>query len=162
MAEPFWPKNCVTVFVGSATKEYPGYSAKISKSLSHVKSSYQVHEGVSQTVMATMLRAADICLIPSIMEATSLSALEAMASGATVVAARVGGLLELITDGVNGYLHDAASPASIAKSVERACKSILSNEIPESARKTVCLDYTWTTVATRTARIYAEVAQCES
>ena len=44
----------------------------------------------------------DICIIPSKMEAISISALEAMASGCIVISTKVGGLAELIEDDING------------------------------------------------------------
>lgn len=55
--------------------------------------------------MCQAYRAADIALIPTIeSEGTSLSCLEAMASGNAIIATNVGGLPELITDGHNGLL----------------------------------------------------------
>ena len=47
---------------------------------------------------------ADVVVQPSIAEARSLACLEAMASGAAIVATATGGLPELITHGVNGFL----------------------------------------------------------
>lgn len=50
-------------------------------------------------------RAADIVLIPTVAsEGTSLSCLEAMASGKAIIATHVGGLPDLIIDGYNGLL----------------------------------------------------------
>ncbi len=51
------------------------------------------------------IRAAwDVAVVPSLEEGFGLSALEAMAIGRAVVASRVGGLAELIEDGVSGLL----------------------------------------------------------
>ena len=51
-----------------------------------------------------ILCAADAFLLPSNYEAFGLAALEAMACGVPVVASRVGGVPELVQDGVNGFL----------------------------------------------------------
>ena len=55
--------------------------------------------------MPQVYRYADIVLIPTkAAEGTSLSCLEAMASGRAVIAGCVGGLSDLIVDGYNGLL----------------------------------------------------------
>lgn len=57
--------------------------------------------------MPQAYQAADISLIPTIhSEGTSLSCLEAMASGNAVIATRVGGLPDLIINNYNGFLID--------------------------------------------------------
>ena len=51
------------------------------------------------------LSVADLFLLPSAQESFGLSALEAMACEVPVIASRVGGLPEVVTDGVTGYLR---------------------------------------------------------
>ena len=50
------------------------------------------------------LSVADLFLLPSTQESFGLAALEAMACEVPVIASRVGGLPEIITNGVNGYV----------------------------------------------------------
>ncbi len=54
--------------------------------------------------VAPLLAAADLYVFPSESESFGLSALEALASGVPVVAARVGGLPEVVRDGITGAL----------------------------------------------------------
>lgn len=69
--------------------------------------------GVSQRVefcgkqdhIERLLPGADVLLLPSEHEAFGLAALEAMACGVPPVATRVGGVSELVRDGVDGYLE---------------------------------------------------------
>jgi glycosyltransferase involved in cell wall biosynthesis/polysaccharide pyruvyl transferase WcaK-like protein len=69
--------------------------------------------------MPELHRQADICVIPTVgSEGQSLSCLEAMASGAAVVVTRVGGLPELVTDGVDGLVCDPTAE-SLAAAVRR-------------------------------------------
>ena len=60
--------------------------------------------GEAQDVVG-LLSVSDLFLLPSLQESFGLSALEAMACGVPVVASNVGGLPEVITDGVSGFLH---------------------------------------------------------
>ncbi|MEW6524355.1 MAG: glycosyltransferase family 4 protein [Bacillota bacterium] len=69
--------------------------------------------------MPMVYRNMDICLIPSkSTEGTSLSCLEAMASGLAVVAGRVGGLGDLITHEYNGLLV-YPSAGRLVEAIER-------------------------------------------
>ncbi len=59
--------------------------------------------------------ALDVAVLPSYREAQGLSILEALALSRPVVASNVGGIPEMITDGVNGLLvppHDADALAA--------------------------------------------------
>jgi glycosyltransferase involved in cell wall biosynthesis len=63
--------------------------------------------------------AADLFVFPSASETLGNVVLEAMASGLPVVAARAGGPVDLVRDGVNGYLSDAARPEQFCERVQR-------------------------------------------
>jgi glycosyltransferase involved in cell wall biosynthesis len=63
--------------------------------------------------MPALLADADVAVFPSLMEATSVAALEAMSSGVPVAASRVGGLPEIVDEQV-GTLFEPADPESLA------------------------------------------------
>ena len=62
-----------------------------------------------------LLPLADLMLMPSEMESFGLAALEAMACRVPAVATRVGGVPELIDDGVNGLLFEVGDVDSMAE-----------------------------------------------
>ncbi len=72
-----------------------------------------------QEEVVPLLSVADLFLLPSEQESFGLAALEAMACQVPVVASRVGGLPEVIDDGVTGFLHppddlDAMAASAVA------------------------------------------------
>ncbi len=71
---------------------------------------FGVHDDVlfvgTQNNIVPLLSVADLFLLPSDEESFGLSALEAMSCEVPVVASRVGGLPEVVTHGVTGYLPE--------------------------------------------------------
>ena len=63
--------------------------------------------------------ALDVAVLPSYREAQGLSILEAMALSRPVVASNVGGIPEMITDGVTGLLVPPHEPAALAAGIVR-------------------------------------------
>ncbi|HLO88710.1 MAG TPA: glycosyltransferase family 1 protein [Nostocaceae cyanobacterium] len=59
--------------------------------------------------LAAAFASADAFIFPSRTETLGLVLLEAMAAGCPVVAARSGGIPDIVTDGVNGYLFEPTS-----------------------------------------------------
>jgi sugar transferase (PEP-CTERM/EpsH1 system associated) len=69
-----------------------------------------------------VLAGIDIFTLSSLSEGTSMTILEAMASGKPVVATRVGGNPALIEEGVNGFLVPAGQPAELAGALLRLAR----------------------------------------
>ena len=67
--------------------------------------------------VAEMLAAAEVCALPSHMEAQGLVWVEVMAAGRPLVASTAGPGPEVVEDGVSGLLVDPRDPAAIATAV---------------------------------------------
>lgn len=70
-----------------------------------------------QQQVAQLLGLSDLLLLPSEMESFGLAALEGMACGVPAIASHVGGLPELVTDGVDGRLLPPGDVAGAARVV---------------------------------------------
>ncbi len=68
------------------------------------------------------IKEADVVVIPSRMESFGLVALEAMREEKPVVCSNVGGLTEIVEDGVNGYKVDVGDYVSMANKMLRLLK----------------------------------------
>lgn len=79
---------------------------------------------VSHDKISKYLTEAWLLVLPSLTEALGKVILEAMAAGRPVVATRVGGIPEVVENGVNGFLVKPGNPEALAQSAYK----ILTNE----------------------------------
>ncbi len=70
--------------------------------------------------LASLIRTATVCCVPSLWENFPFALLESMSAGARVVGADAGGIPEIIRDGVDGLLFRAGDAASLADALGRA------------------------------------------
>jgi glycosyltransferase involved in cell wall biosynthesis len=78
---------------------------------------------VPQVELSAWYRAADLHVLPSWGEGSPLVVMEALASGVPVVASSVGGIPELVEDGVTGRLVPATDERTLADTLEEALRS---------------------------------------
>lgn len=79
----------------------------------------------AKTDVKPYLNEASIFVYPSIwQEVFGISLVEAMAFGRPCIANRVGGIAEIIQDGVSGYLTDSPTSDALANTLERVIKDI--------------------------------------
>jgi N-acetyl-alpha-D-glucosaminyl L-malate synthase BshA len=91
--------------------------------------------GVTEEV-ESLLRTADLFLLPSEMEGFGLAALEAMASGVPVIASDVGGLREVVEHGETGFLESVGDTRAMADdAIELLTDRELYEGFCEAARK---------------------------
>src|SRR3984957_3905010 len=66
-----------------------------------------------------LLAASDIFVLSSVSEGSSVATMEAMGMGLPVVVTDVGGNVEIVRDGVHGYIVPARSPMALAAAITR-------------------------------------------
>jgi colanic acid/amylovoran biosynthesis glycosyltransferase len=72
-----------------------------------------------QTAVASELSKCDLFLLPSRAESLPVAIMEAMASGRAVVATQVGGVSELVVNGISGMLVRSEDPKAMAQSLSQ-------------------------------------------
>ncbi|MBK9168086.1 MAG: N-acetyl-alpha-D-glucosaminyl L-malate synthase BshA [Bryobacterales bacterium] len=111
-----------------------------------------------QNHVERLLPMAHALLLPSELESFGLAALEAMACGVPAVATRVGGVPELVTHGVDGYLEapgDVAAQAS--RVVELLSDSTRHARMSAAARETATTRFCATKIIPQYEEYYASL-----
>jgi N-acetyl-alpha-D-glucosaminyl L-malate synthase BshA len=98
-----------------------------------------------QLDLVPWLSAADLFLLPSAQESFGMAALEAMACEVVVVASRIGGLPEIIEDGVTGFLCDSKdvdgmADRAVAILKDPAGRARMGQAASAHTRATYCVD----------------------
>jgi glycosyltransferase involved in cell wall biosynthesis len=102
------------------------------------------------------VRRADVVVLPSVcQENAPLAAIEAMAAERPIVAARIGGLPELVADGRTGLLHEPGDAADAARQVARLLDDpALARRLGEGARAAFEARHTAARHLERTLELY--------
>lgn len=109
----------------------------------------------SQRDLVELYQRTDVFCLPSISEGLGCVLLEAMACGTPVVASRVGGVPEVVTDQV-GLLVPPSQPAALAGALDQAIRRTWD---PLAVRQHVVDHFTWSKTAERLLTVVHEARQ---
>ncbi len=107
-----------------------------------------------------LLTHAAVFVCPSVYEPLGIVNLEAMACGTAVVASRVGGIPEVVEDGVTGLLVPLGDgfEAGLAAALDTVLADpATARRMGEAGRRRAVGEFGWDAVARRTVRLYEEV-----
>jgi glycogen(starch) synthase len=110
---------------------------------------------VSESDLRAIVAAGDVAVVPSTYEPFGFVALEAMCLGTPLVAARTGGLAEIVQDGQTGWLVPAGDPAALAASLTQVLTdpSTARRRVAQ-ARRDVADRFGWSSIAAQTRAAY--------
>lgn len=105
-----------------------------------------------------LYQASDIFVLPSYAEGMPNSLLEAMACSVSVVASRIGGVVDVVEDGKSGMLFNPGDPISLSSSMLRLIEdSELRRRLGEEARKVIMKDFSIESITANYMDVYREV-----
>ena len=94
----------------------------------------------------------------AVSELLGLVALEAMASGTPVVCSRIGGLPEIVDDGVTGFLVAPGEVGELRERIEQITRdATVAARLGRNARERVLEQFTWDACAERCLEAYSEL-----
>lgn len=112
--------------------------------------------------LASAYASADAFIFPSATETLGLVLLEAMAAGCPVVAANSGGIPDIVTDGVNGYLFEADDSQGAIVATQRL---LAAQEEREELRQNARLEaekWGWNAATLQLRRFYEEILSSQN
>ncbi|UMB70908.1 glycogen synthase [Mycobacterium paraterrae] len=158
----------VQLVLCAGAPDTPEIAAEVSEGVARLAASrsgvFWVREMMSVEKIREILSAATAFVCPSVYEPLGIVNLEAMACGTAVVASDVGGIPEVVDDGVTGTLvhYDAGDAAGYQSRIAEAVNAVVAD--PERARRygragrQRCIaEFSWAQIAQQTLEIYQKV-----
>jgi len=106
----------------------------------------------------SLIQDSDIVLVPSRYEPFGMVAAEGGAAGRPVIVSRIGGLSEIVNDGVTGLLFAAGDPYDLAQKIlTLSSDKSLAKRLGENARRRVSRLFAPEVIAEKIVEIYREV-----
>jgi alpha-maltose-1-phosphate synthase len=155
-AAPKLPSGVQLVLCASAP-DTPEIEQRLRDTLAKHPNALWINEMIPVDEVTQLYSHAAVFACPSVYEPFGLINLEAMACEAPVVASGVGGILEVVQDGITGFLVEPARPDQLAAKIRRVLDDpALGRTMGQAGRKRVEDHFSWDSVAERTERTYAD------
>jgi alpha-maltose-1-phosphate synthase len=120
-----------------------------------------LEEMVPRADLIQLITHAAVLAVPSVYEPLGIVNLEAMACETAVVASAVGGIPEVVVDGETGLLvpYDPNDPAGFTAALAARMNELVADpgrarELGVAGRRRVLEEFTWRSIAERTAALY--------
>jgi len=147
------------LFAGSDSDDYPWYRDQVLELLQDLPSGmYSLLGNLSQADLRDSFLKSDVVVIPSLMEATSLAAMEGMACGLPVLSTDVGGMPSVVKDGLTGWMVPPENSGAIAKMITMIVdKNFCLETMGENAASFVRENKSWVSIAAEVSDIYENI-----
>ncbi len=142
--------KCVFIFAGNNQDSSNSYEKEIEERIKRVsrKVTCYLLGAVPHEEMPHLYRIADISVLPSLIEATSISGLEAMASGIPIVGTDVGGIPEILDHMITGLLCKPNDHIGLMKNLRALIlNASMRKQLGKKARSVVENRFAWSIIA---------------
>jgi starch synthase len=162
-ARDFVPEAQLVLVAGAP--DTPELAAETASAVEHLRATREgvawLTEMLDREAMCEVLGHATVFVCPSIYEPLGIVNLEAMACATAVVASDVGGIPEVVDDGVTGLLahYDPADPAAFEAALAAHVNDLVADparaeEMGRAGRKRAIAEFGWDAIARKTLSIY--------
>jgi alpha-maltose-1-phosphate synthase len=156
----FRPQAQVVLLAGPA--ETPELGAEVDALMATLRDGrsgvFWVPEMLPRTSVIQVLSHAAAFVCPSVYEPLGIVNLEAMACATPVVASAVGGIPEVVDDGVTGLLVAPSDPKALAAAVNRLLDDPgLAAQMGRAGRGRATAEFSWRAIAEQTVALYEAV-----
>lgn len=147
-------ERIVILFAGNESTDYELYKAQVAEELAKASEcDIRLLGNLDHDKLLKYMQVCDIAVIPSLMEAISLFAIESFGSGKPVLASDTGGLPEIINHNKNGWLVEKGNADALASTINHIVSSAPSS-LPSIDVDYYKQYYSWRSIASRVLAIY--------
>lgn len=144
-----------TLVLATGKPDTPGIEEELRRALRTRPDTIWIPEMLQDPDLVNLYNEAAVFACPSVYEPFGIINLEAMACETPVVATRVGGIREVVVDGVTGYLVPPRDPGKLGRALTGLLEDPkVAAKMGKAGRRHVLEHFTWDRIAAATLRLY--------
>jgi glycogen synthase len=149
----------VTLVLCASSPDTPELQEEVVQKVSRMRNVVWIDRMLPKSELVQLYSHASVFVCPSVYEPFGIINLEAMACETAVVATAVGGIPEVVEDGITGILVEPGNPVDLARAVTGILESPdVARRMGEAGRARVEERFSWQAIAKQTKRLYEEIA----
>jgi len=122
------------------------------------RNSYVFTDSVDRQTLRKLYSIAYVCVLPSYAEAFGMVLLEAMSSGCPVIGSEVGGIVNVIENGANGFTFRKGDVKDLERKLNTILDGCIRTKIGREARK-IIEKYSWRLIASKLKSLYQKLCE---
>ena len=159
----------IGLFIAAGSPDEPAIGSEVAGLITQLqrkrKNVWWQEQMLPQFELKVLLSSAELFICPSIYEPLGIVNLEAMACETAVLASRVGGIPEVVEEGVTGDLVNYTGDAKLFQSeLSSAIANLILNpgklfNYGKAGRSRAIADFSWSAIADQTIDLYQEILE---